>query len=168
MADTPALESLPVEPVPPTRRKVLAWLIGVINAVVFFTVVGPVMGLVGGPLRRKAKGVWVPVLDDGALAVGQTREVRFAIPIKDGYQTVDRQYVLYLYRHPDQVVAIDPACTHLGCRVKFQDAKMRYFCPCHGGVFDAEGRVVSGPPPKALERHPVRIKGGKIEVFRSV
>lgn len=168
MKDTPSLESIPTETVPPTRRKVLTWLIGVINAVVFFTVVGPVTGLIGGPLRRKPKGVWVPVLDDAALAVGQTREVRFAIPVEDGYHTVERPFVLYLHREPKQVVAIDPACTHLGCRVKFQDAKMRYFCPCHGGVFDDEGQVVSGPPPKALERHPVRIRGGKIEVFRSV
>lgn len=168
MEDPTSIETLPTEPVTPSRRKILGWLIGIINAVVFFTVVGPVMGLVGGPLRRKAKGVWVPVLPDSELAVGQTREIRFSVPVQDGYQKVDRVFVLYLYRHPDQVVAIDPACTHLGCRVKFQDAKMRYFCPCHGGVFDAEGKVVSGPPPKALERHPVRIRGGKIEVFRSV
>jgi Rieske Fe-S protein len=33
----------------------------------------------------------------------------------------------------------------------------RFRCPCHGGVFDAEGNVVEGPPPRPLDRVEVRV-----------
>lgn len=42
--------------------------------------------------------------------------------------------------------AFSSVCPHLGCRVHWEADKERFFCPCHRGVFDAEGRPVSGPP----------------------
>lgn len=41
-------------------------------------------------------------------------------------------------------------CTHMGCRVQWNPATQRYRCPCHEGIFDADGRVFSGPPPAPL------------------
>ena len=31
-------------------------------------------------------------------------------------------------------------CSHFGCRVEWQQEAARYRCPCHEGLFDAEGR----------------------------
>lgn len=151
-----------------TRRKLLAWLVAGINLAVGAVVVGPVLGFLGSPLARKPKSTWVPVLDDGELAEGQTKEVSFVLNIQDGYAKVDRKYTVYLHRYPDRVAAFDPACTHLGCRIKWAEGKERYFCPCHGGVFDKEGKVVSGPPPHSLDEHPVKVENGKIWVQKSV
>lgn len=41
-------------------------------------------------------------------------------------------------------------CTHMGCPVKPEGEG--FLCPCHGGAFDAEGRVLRGPPPLPLPR----------------
>src|SRR5262249_1826981 len=43
--------------------------------------------------------------------------------------------------------AISLVCTHLGCRVHWEARQQRFLCPCHLGFFDAQGNVVSGPPP---------------------
>ncbi len=150
------------------RRKFLGLAVGVINAIVGVAVVGPVIGFIGAPLFRKIKGNWVSVMADGDIRVDETKEVAFRLTVKDGYQTVEHDYSVYVRRYADKVVAFDPACTHLGCRVKYQGDKERYFCPCHGGVFDADGNVVSGPPPRALHQYESKIEDGQIWIYREV
>jgi menaquinol-cytochrome c reductase iron-sulfur subunit len=153
-------------PESPGRRKLLGGLVAAINVVVFGVILAPVAGFIGSPLKQKREGRWVPVLPESELAVGQTREVTYKVPIRDGYRKVEQQYSLFLRRSEKDVVAFDPACTHLGCRVHFQDDMNRYFCPCHGGLFDDEGAVISGPPPRALDRHPVKVEDGQIWVYQ--
>ena len=50
--------------------------------------------------------------------------------------------------------AISLSCTHQGCTVQKQNDG-QFHCPCHGAVFDAEGRVVSGPAQRNLPRFQV-------------
>lgn len=152
----------------PERRKFLGLAVGAINAVVGIAVIGPVIGFIGAPLFRKIVGRWVSVLPEVELGVGETKEVKFQLKVRDGYQTVEHGYSVYVRRYEDKVVAFDPSCTHLGCRVKYQGDKERYFCPCHGGVFDADGNVVSGPPPKALHQYESKIEDGQIWIYREV
>lgn len=40
-------------------------------------------------------------------------------------------------------------CPHLGCHVHWRPEKNDFFCPCHLGQFDAEGKSTAGPPFKA-------------------
>lgn len=60
-------------------------------------------------------------------------------------------------REGTTIRALSTVCTHLGCRVRWEGNKQRFFCPCHDGIFDREGRVVAGPPPRPLDRYEVRI-----------
>lgn len=50
--------------------------------------------------------------------------------------------------------AISLTCTHQGCTVQPQ-ANGEFHCPCHGAVFDAEGKVVKGPAKRDLPRFKV-------------
>lgn len=47
---------------------------------------------------------------------------------------------------------VSATCTHLGCRVRWNDAERSWDCPCHGSRFDIDGRVLQGPAVKDLER----------------
>ena len=47
-------------------------------------------------------------------------------------------------------------CTHLGCHVRWEEEKQRFFCPCHKGVYDKTGKVISGPPPRPLDQYKVK------------
>ena len=33
-------------------------------------------------------------------------------------------------------------------------------CPCHNGVFDPQGRVLGGPPPRPLDRYEYKVENG--------
>ena len=57
--------------------------------------------------------------------------------------------------------AFSLVCTHFGCIVKWIPADKDFFCPCHAGKFDADGQVISGPPPKPLTQLKV-VKDGNI------
>src|SRR5579862_8858555 len=88
------------------RRKVLAWLVALINVAVIGAVFTPVIGFVTAPLRKSQKpGDWVPVLDDSALAEGETKGVEFRLKVQDGFYATERTYSVYLHRSGDQLVA---------------------------------------------------------------
>ena len=79
----------------------------------------------------------------------------------------------YLSRVESGFLAMSRKCTHLGCVVPWQKdepsldklaSQGRFNCPCHGGMYDRYGQVVSGPPPRPLDIHPIKIEGGKIMV----
>jgi Rieske Fe-S protein len=68
-------------------------------------------------------------------------------------------------RNKDQpYVAVSTRCAHLGCPVRYVQASQRFICPCHGGVYDFEGRVFGGPPVRPLDRFYTRVRAGKVEV----
>lgn len=106
------------------------------------------------------------------LAAGQMDLLREDEPLtvtlrvsrQDGYaQVVDRK-VVYLVRSGQDVRALESTCTHLGCRTSYDREGKRIVCPCHGGVFGIDGRVMEGPPPAPLRSLATRIDGDQILV----
>jgi cytochrome b6-f complex iron-sulfur subunit len=53
-------------------------------------------------------------------------------------------------------------CTHLNCTVAYQEEQDRIYCACHDGVYDSEGRVLSGPPPRGLAQLFSKLAHGKL------
>lgn len=66
-------------------------------------------------------------------------------------------------RH-DEFIAISTRCCHAGCPVRWVNAAERFVCPCHGGVYDFEGKVVGGPPVRPLDRFDTRVRSGQVQV----
>ncbi len=66
----------------------------------------------------------------------------------------------------DRFVAYSQSCTHLKCPVYFKSDSNHLVCPCHEGFFSAEdGRVLAGPPPRPLPRHPIEVRDQEIWVL---
>jgi Rieske Fe-S protein len=63
-----------------------------------------------------------------------------------------------------EIRAFDAVCTHEGCPVGWNPAQRLIRCPCHGGAYDATGRVVDGPPPAPLHRLEAEVGDGVIYV----
>lgn len=54
--------------------------------------------------------------------------------------------VAAMYRAEDgTVTALSPACTHMGCYVRWNPGEKSWDCPCHGSRFDTDGKVLHGP-----------------------
>lgn len=67
----------------------------------------------------------------------------------------------------DDFIALSSTCPHLGCQVRWEGQRNRFFCPCHGGVFDPAGVAIEGPPAEAgqtLARYPLKVEGGLLHI----
>ncbi len=69
-----------------------------------------------------------------------------------------------LINNKGKISAFSKICTHLGCEVEWQADKKEFFCPCHKGHFNADGKNIAGPPPRPLDRYKVTVKDGNIYV----
>jgi len=69
-----------------------------------------------------------------------------------------------IHEEEGDLQAFSLACTHLGCIVVWNPEKKEFHCPCHDGLFDINGKVLSGPPPSPLDRWKVKVDGEKVIV----
>ncbi len=65
----------------------------------------------------------------------------------------------------EKLVVLSDACTHLGCKVKFNSNKEIFQCPCHGSIFSIYGKVLKGPAKKDLKKLKYKIKNNKIKII---
>ncbi|MGH7457663.1 MAG: ubiquinol-cytochrome c reductase iron-sulfur subunit [Longimicrobiaceae bacterium] len=63
-----------------------------------------------------------------------------------------------------EYAALSPVCTHLGCTVNIEGARL--VCPCHGSTYDREGSVLRGPAERPLQRFPATVTPGGELVIR--
>ncbi|MCE9638097.1 MAG: Rieske (2Fe-2S) protein [Planctomycetes bacterium] len=66
----------------------------------------------------------------------------------------------------DRLHAVSLVCTHLGCLVEWSREGRQFVCPCHRAAFDVEGRVLYGPPPRALTNYDAVVRGDRVVVRR--
>jgi Rieske Fe-S protein len=158
MAPVPNQPAPQAEPLP-ARRTFFRWLTYGLGAVAAAAAGVPFVGYLFG--ARKAPVKWValgPVTD---FPQNQTRMVTFDSPIRqpwDGMVAHTGVYVRYegrdekeadeAKRHKFLVLAVN--CAHLGCPVEWFQESGLFMCPCHGGVYYANGERASGPPPRGL------------------
>lgn len=153
-------------PADPGRR----WALAVILAGAGTPVLGS-MGLAAGflsnALGRKADRPWIRLgrVDDTDVLNVETFQ-RHVVQVKHQHAWVRKRVPLDIYikdqikdGKPAPPLALLSTCSHLGCSVKWNRQESQFKCPCHGGIYDERGGVVSGPPPRALTRLEVKIEG---------
>jgi cytochrome b6-f complex iron-sulfur subunit len=133
--------------------------------------------------RRKFLGLCLGGVAAGAVAAATYPVYRFLapmpaensagkvlIPLKDVpegeakfFEFSGSSAVLVKKRNGD-LVAFSAVCTHLGCIVQWEKNKQEFLCPCHGGLYTADGTVISGPPPKPLPKLPLTVANGTITI----
>jgi cytochrome b6-f complex iron-sulfur subunit len=69
----------------------------------------------------------------------------------------------------ERFYALTATCTHSEvCLVEWDPRRRQVVCPCHRGIFDVNGNVVSGPPPRPLSRREVVVREDGVYVKREV
>jgi cytochrome b6-f complex iron-sulfur subunit len=62
------------------------------------------------------------------------------------------------------LVAVNPTCTHQGCKVDWKATENKFLCPCHQSAFAADGKVLNGPATEPLVTYAVKIEGSGVLV----
>ncbi len=145
-----------------TRRQALKALIAGIDGMIATTLAVPVLGYLLTPLLRKTgAGAWVTLGPAADFHGPEPRRVDFRYTSEVGYTAESVSGFAYVVPGADSTpLVLSPVCTHMGCNVVWSGEKQRFLCPCHGGQYTADGRNVAGPPPRPLDRLPVRIDNG--------
>lgn len=161
MADRPA-ESAAVL----TRRAFLNRLSLILSGLIALVLSVPILAYLLTPLLRRAPRVWVNVGLLDQFAVGQTVQVAIEDPSPLPWAGQTTRTSVWLRREGlTEFIAFAVNCTHLACPVNWRAEARLFLCPCHGGVFYADGRVAGGPPPRPLVRYDVRVQDDVVQVL---
>ena len=148
------------------RRRFLSGLIGMVAGVVSAIVALPAIGYIISPgLKRQGGENWISLGPISGVTPGAPTPFKWSRPIADGWVKATQSGTAYAVQLEGQELKVlSDVCTHLGCRVAWHEDRQLFICPCHDGFFTAEGRVVSGPPPKPLIDLPHRVENGQIQI----
>jgi len=152
----------------PGRRMFFRVLTGALGAVAAAASGIPLLGYFLG--QRKHRVEWVPLGSVGDFPENETRRVMFDSPLRQPWDGVTSQtgvFVRYRGKNEqgvDQFLVLSVNCAHLGCPVSWFPQSGLFMCPCHGGVYYADGERASGPPPRGLFHCVWRIQDGRLEV----
>ncbi|TMW73582.1 ubiquinol-cytochrome c reductase iron-sulfur subunit [Alteribacter natronophilus] len=90
----------------------------------------------------------------------------FVVEQEDGWYSSEVTRVAWIYLANNEVVALSPVCTHLGCTVNWEGSESypeNFFCPCHGGRFERDGTNIQGTPPtRPLDVYEVQVEGDDV------
>lgn len=151
----------------PTRRGFL-FKLGVGMQVVAGTLLAlPLVGYAFSALAAKDPRQWVSLGKSADFVEGSTRLATYTNPKRvawGGKAATDIPcWVRAVPGGGFQVFAIN--CAHLGCPVRFFDESQLFMCPCHGGVYYADGSRASGPPPRGLFEYQTKVENDQLMIF---
>jgi menaquinol-cytochrome c reductase iron-sulfur subunit len=147
-----------------TRRTFLMNVGIALNAAVALMIATPVVAYVLGPvLRRRDYLQWIAIGDVNEFPVGETKLIAFKNPFSDPWDGETAKIPAYVRRSaPDEFTVFAINCAHLGCPVRWFSESQLFMCPCHGGVYYADGSRASGPPERGLFTYELKMQGGKL------
>jgi menaquinol-cytochrome c reductase iron-sulfur subunit len=104
-----------------------------------------------------------PVEEFGAATAPLKKLV--VIEQRDGWRKVTSEKPVYvLPSSTGEFKVLSAVCPHLGCSVPWKEQDKTFVCPCHVGIFDAEGRRVAGPPPRDMDSLESKVENGVLKV----
>lgn len=146
------------------RRKVLTLLVQGGSAVIALIVGIPTLIFAFAPIGDRRSPRWRSVGPLDEFPLGEVRE-GIVQPTDSTDSSPPLPQAVYVWRRSsDEVVVFSRSCTDLGCPVTWDRGSQCFLCPCHGGIFDHEGRRMAGPPDRPLYRYDNRVRSGTLEI----
>jgi len=134
-------------------------LVGVVLAV-------PILRYLFAPWRKDASfNSWVSLGEVNDFPAGETRLAFYKNPYTHSWDGATDNVACYVRRESAsqfRVFAIN--CAHLGCPVRWFPQSQLFMCPCHGGVYYADGSRASGPPERGLFTYEWKIDSGNLQI----
>lgn len=139
----------------PTRRRIIEFFLGGGLLASFASFLYPVLRYLVPPAVADLGGDEIVAAKIAELKPNSSKIFRFGS--RPG---------LLIMNNDGTYSAMSATCTHLGCTVQYRNDLRQVWCACHNGIYDLNGRNVSGPPPRPLDKFDVHLRGDDVVVSR--
>ena len=151
---------------PVSRRRFLSRITLALCGAIGVVVSAPIVAYLLSPLIRPTRQSWQGIGSTDNFKIGKTVQIALEDPSSLAWAGHTARTAAWLRRDSETsftVFALN--CTHLGCPVNWLEDARLFLCPCHGGVYNADGSVAAGPPPHPLLRYEVRVQNDQVEIL---
>ena len=172
MEDGNALPAAPshadrnADPAVVSRRWLLLKAGIALNGLVGLALAAPVLRYLLAPWRKDASyNSWVSLGTADDFPAGETRLAFYKNPYTRSWDGATDNVACYVRRESaDQFRVFAINCAHLGCPVRWFPQSQLFMCPCHGGVYYADGSRASGPPERGLFTYEWKVVSGNLQI----
>ncbi len=150
-----------------SRRDFMALGTVAIGALISASMTIPAVAYIIGPaLQRREEQEWILLGSASKVMLGTPTLFKVTIERQTGWILDQQELSIYvLTDNGREYIAMSNICTHLGCRVRWIGEQDQFFCPCHNAVFNKDGEVVDGPPPRPLNRYEVKVEDDQLYIL---
>ena len=122
--------------------------------------------ILGPALQGNKSQNWIRLGSTSKVEIGSPTLFKAKVERKTGWITSEEEIAAFvLTENGRDFIAMSNICTHLGCRVRWLSERQQFLSPCHNGIFDKQGAVVSGPPPRPLDRYEVKVEDDQLYIL---
>ncbi len=147
-----------------SRRMLLMKLGILLNGAVAILIATPIVRYLLGPVAGSDDyRCWIEIGNVDDFTDGETKLINYLNPFTDPWDGETRKIPAYVRRvsaNDFTVFAVN--CAHLDCPVRWFAESQLFMCPCHGGVYYANGERASGPPERGLFQYEQKVENGKL------
>lgn len=148
-----------------SRRDAMKMAISLIGGFIGTALGIPSIAYIVGPSLKSEQGDWLRVSSLSVIEIGTPALFKPRVTRQNGWMVEEEEVgVFVLTEDGRNYHALSNICTHLGCRVRWIAENEQFFSPCHNGVFDKHGFVLSGPPPRPLDEYEIKIEDGDLYI----
>lgn len=117
-------------------------------------------------LGKSEEESWIPLGELESYPLELPTPFYFTRSKTNGWEKSSQSYGVFVLRQAgDQVTVFSDVCTHLSCRISWDEDIEQYYCPCHAAFFAKNGEVVSGPPPRPLDQYQTKIENNQLFIL---
>lgn len=149
-----------------SRRSFVTGVVSLLGGIIASIIGLPAIGyLISPALKTKASEEWLPVGSIEDLRQGEPTLFSFTRTKQVGWERSATSYGVYVVPQPGgKLDVFSNVCTHLSCRVSWNEEQREFICPCHDGLFAQDGSIISGPQPRPLDRFEYKIEDGTLMI----
>jgi quinol---cytochrome c reductase iron-sulfur subunit, bacillus type len=164
---TPAPPASSDDPSVVSRRWLLLKASVALNGLVGLVLAVPVLRYVFSSVKSGSSyKSWVSLGAVDSFPAGETRLAFYKNPYArswDGQTDNTACYVRRIGTKQFEVFAVN--CAHLDCPVRWFPESQLFMCPCHGGIYYADGSRAAGPPPRGLFKYEWKVAGDSLHIL---
>ena len=148
-----------------SRRNFMKMAISAIGGLIGAGFGIPAIAYIIGPALKSEQADWIRIGSLSTIELGTPMLFKSTVIRQNGWMVEEEEVGVYVLTEDGRNYhAMSNICTHLGCRIRWIAEREKFFSPCHNGVFDKHGYVVSGPPPRPLDEFETKIEDGYLYI----